>query len=172
MRLAIDLDGVVCNFDAYITKKLGECDHSLYSLEARYPDKLKEIQRLVTHRRTYSHLYPIPGALWGLDQLYKAGHKILFCTARPIEYRVTEQWLANFKIQYFDLYQGKREEKAAFVRTLNPDVVIEDSADIAEDIGLDVILYSQPWNQESKLPKMKDWVEIVDYIQDKDSSNR
>jgi len=87
-RICIDLDGVICDF-----KREGE---------------------------TYADVRPITGAIEKLNELRENGHYIIIQTARHMKTchgnvgqvisrvgLITQQWLANHKVPYDEIYFGK-----------------------------------------------------------------
>ena len=130
MRLVFDIDGVVADFDRAAVKRFGDCDRSLYSLTARWPDKADEVRAFVNDPVTYEWVEPIPGAQTVLRALKEFGFELIYATARPggLEMReLTALWLRAYDIPYDEVYVVPFADKANLVHSLMPLAVFEDA---------------------------------------------
>lgn len=161
MKIVVDLDGVVCDFNAAAIAEFGPCNEALFSLEERWPGKGKRLKEFVDNPSVYANLRPIPGAQEALVSLRMKGHYIIACTSRPPQTKyATEFWLATRWMQVDDLYVVGWKEKASFVMSLDPGVVIDDApAHILpmQELGLLTIAYDQPWNRELTGYRVTNW---------------
>lgn len=65
---------------------------------------------ICTEERTFERplARPLPGAKEQINKWYKAGHTIIFWTARGWEqYKVTEKWLKDNGFKYHQILMGK-----------------------------------------------------------------
>jgi len=116
------------------------------------------------------HAPPITGAIEGLSALSR--HEIWLVTSRPMSTQsLTLSWLHDNKVSYDHIVFDRRGDKLAVGPTFN--VFIEDFTEEAytiADAGIFTILFDQPWNHTSILPKnckrVYDWNTILLLIND------
>ena len=114
------------------------------------------------------HAPAIKGAIEGLYELSR--HEIWLVTSRPMfTQNLTSSWLHNNKINYDHIVFNRRGNKLSVGPTF--DVFIEDFLEEAYAIaeaGIFTILFNQPWNNTSILPKnctrVYDWNTILRLI--------
>lgn len=166
MRLVFDMDGVVADFEGYAVKRFGECDRSLYSLTARWPDRADEVRAFVNDHETYERLYPIAGAQMMLRALKEFGFELIYATARPggLEMReLTAMWLRAYDIPHDDVYVVPFADKAGLVHSLGPAAVFEDAPEQIAAMRakyLNVVTYVQPWNKYELGIRAHDWADV------------
>jgi 5'(3')-deoxyribonucleotidase len=108
MRLGIDLDGVVADFDggwiAHYTAEFGvdprpeQVGWDLLHRQTHFTD-MSAFWDWVHHRNLFRRLEPIPGALDGLDKLASAGHEIVIISAKPARaVPDTLHWIAEHRL--------------------------------------------------------------------------
>ncbi|MFC2068493.1 hypothetical protein ACFLTP_05755, partial [Chloroflexota bacterium] len=113
---------------------------------------------------------PIKGAIEGLSALSK--HEIWLVTSRPISTQDhTLTWLHDNKVSYDRIVFDRRGDKLSVGPKF--DVFVEDFIEEANTIaeaGIFTILFDQPWNNTSMMPKnckrVYNWNTIVLLIND------
>ena len=150
-----DLDGVVADFSGASVDHFGPADISHYSLEARWPDKKREVQDFVTNPLTYLFLRPIPGVREAINRIRKAGFTPIAVTARPATrgmWLATWLWLKLHRINLEGPYLVPFSEKVQRLTThVRPWAIIDDSPNHLRDFALyhkslTVFCLSQAWN--------------------------
>lgn len=169
MRIALDIDGVVCDF-------AGPCNSWLASALGReripitrwdwYRDYGEPLGRRAWRlfwghaedTEFFNHLPIIHGAKKGVDALFDQGHDVRFITARnPLQFgRQTREWLARHDLPVDVLYA---EHKADHIDEF--DVLVDDAPRHLADwrrAGGQPLVFNQPWNKEcASWPGVSDW---------------
>lgn len=113
----------------------------------------------------FVNLPPIPDALKSIGELNKR-HKIYFITARnPSLSSSTYDWMIRHNLIQYPIYFYKN--KGYLGKKLGLDIHIDDGTHNIESVvneGITGLLYSQPWNQDSKFTKFKNWNDLIDEI--------
>lgn len=188
MRLGIDIDNVISNFDSELLKEYIKYDKSLRNTgivnkHAKYirngmfdwtddEDKLfykNNIERIA------KKLGVIDGAKECIDKLHKAGHFIFIITGRDNgeytdPYNMTREWLDKNNIYYDKLiltnaYDNKA--KTLKCKEYNIDIMLDDSVRICSDCinnGIEAILMDTPYNRYSNILRVKNWKEFYYYV--------
>ena len=162
--IGIDIDGVIVDIGKAMLPLL--CEASARPLEYDDLCSWNLGEALDINEETMNNIWtrffdsdalryapPIDGAINGLSTLGQ--HEIWLVTSRPISTKgLTLSWLYNNRVHYDQIVFSRRGEKfsagAAF------DIFIEDFLEettILAKTGISAILFNQPWNQSSILPK-------------------
>ncbi|MFC2035979.1 hypothetical protein ACFLUJ_07675 [Chloroflexota bacterium] len=120
------------------------------------------------------HAPPIVGAIEGLSALSK--HDIWLVTSRPMSIKcLTLSWLHNNNVSYDHIVFNRRGDKLAVGPVF--DVFIEDfieEACVIAEADIFTILFDQPWNHTSILPKnckrVYDWSTILSLVNNLEQS--
>ncbi len=122
------------------------------------PECGKGIYKFLSHPDFYKRTHPIDGAIWGVGELRRRGHKIVFVTSGVFPEK--ERWVE------FLGFGGKRdivftEQKELVVG----DIMIDDYQPNIKawyEIGKHAILFDRPWNQTTPWhPRAKTWEDAV-----------
>ena len=153
MKIAIDLDGVICDIVLSIMKSVEDkynvriyeswiFDHNLSSVFG-----ISEIEKNnIIHKSIFQEHLAVVGALEGLSKL-KRKHDLQILTSRGLEYREgTKKWLhdkglKNIKISFQEEWQNKEDHF---------DIVIDDRPEkLASfaDKAKYLILFFREWNK-------------------------
>lgn len=174
MRIGIDIDGTVNNFQdiasKYIEKEYGfKWDGNSYEI---YPNLTsKEIHDFMSrHNQDFlNEVKPLEYARQGIVDLLNAKNQVFFITAR--DYSVAEdtlQWLKKNKFMYTDIYFNCGN-KVATCKWKELDYMIEDCPynlmELAKN-NIPFIVYDQKYNQEIKgeVYRSNNWEHIIDFL--------
>jgi uncharacterized HAD superfamily protein len=178
IKIGIDIDGVIVDLVSSMLPLLSKyCGRSVCYSDIRcfdigkalkIEDKMEDIWTEVDNGNILRVAPPIKGAIIGLSELSE--HDIWLVTSRPKSSRSdTELWLRENRVEFDKLKFVDTGDKVPVVRAL--DVFLEDSLETAcavAEAGIDSLLFDQPWNQCSKLPRrcerVKDWKDVGMYI--------
>ena len=183
--IGIDIDGVIVDLVKAILPLVSKvCTRpvsyqDLWSWDLRMALNIDETTMTNTWKQIHDgdlfrHAPPIKGAIEGLSILSK--HEIWLVTSRPISTKSnTLSWLHENKVSYNHLVFARRGNKLSVGSTF--DVFVEDYIEevytIAE-AGISTILFDQPWNKTSILPRnckrVYDWNAITLLINDLEES--
>lgn len=156
MRLGIDLDGVVADFDGgWAARYVEEFGRPLPDRPAVW-DRLHELTHFpdmdafwdwVHHRQIFRHLPVIPGALESLRRLAAAGHEIVIISAKADRsIPDTLGWIAEHQLPTREIHF--RREKY----TVECDAYLDDSPEYLPELVTHrpyalVCRMVAPWNQ-------------------------
>jgi 5'(3')-deoxyribonucleotidase len=130
MRLGIDLDGVVADFDngwlgryhsEFGVRPASQVEWDGLHRTTHFPD-MAAFWEWIQQRRVFRHLEPIPGALAGLTALAADGHEIVIISAKP-EWAVpdTLHWIAEHRLPTREIHFRNDKHRVAC------DVYLDDS---------------------------------------------
>ena len=186
MRIGIDIDNCISNFDDVLLEEYIKHDKELrntgiindkpYYLTVDMFDWSKEenddfyynnIQRIAMS------LKPLNNAKEVIDKLKADGNEIYIITSRDNgEYinpeEMTRKWLEKYDIYFDKLILTGRHEKGPVCKENNIDIMIEDSIKNCEDIennGVKCYIMNTRYNQEeTRFERVKTWNEIYSKI--------
>jgi 5'(3')-deoxyribonucleotidase len=161
MRLGIDLDGVVADFNAgWIRLHRDEFGSDLRPEMVTTWDGLHELGGFADMRAfwrwargsderpsIFRHLDPYPGAVETLRELDGAGHEIVIVTTKPRWARTdTFRWLADHDLPTAEVHMIERKY------LVDCDVYLDDSPHVLPDLvrhrpGALVCRFVRPWNR-------------------------
>lgn len=152
--IAVDIDGVLANFEKQFCEDFGYDNRLTYSLEERYPQIDPEIIReYVANPEVYKDLEPIFGGLMFCRQAHQRGWYILLVTSRDKKLReVTRNWLARYGAVYNEIIFTKNKREAILdydnINASRPvSIVVDDSPDVLESMPEKYgVAWNQPWN--------------------------
>lgn len=153
--IAVDIDGVLCNFERGFSEAFGDGISSPYELEERYPHLNPElIREWVKTPENYRDLEPIFGGLLFTRQAQQRGWYILLVTSRDkVLQEVTKNWLARYGAVYNEIIftMDKREsimEYDALHSSRPVKIVVDDSVAVLENMPEKYgIAMANPWNR-------------------------
>ena len=188
MRLGIDIDNVISNFDSELLKEYIKYDKNLRNTgivnkQAKYirsgmfdwtddEDKLfykNNIERIA------KKLGVIDGAKEYIDKLHKAGHLIFIITGRDNgeytdPYNMTREWLDKNNIYYDKLIlTDAYNKKGKVIKCLenNIDIMIDDSVGNCKSCiqnNIKTFLMDTPYNRFADIPRVNSWKEFYEVI--------
>lgn len=153
--IAVDIDGVIADFEGKFCEDFGDQNRHLYSLEARYPELDPQlINEYVANPENYRDLAPIFGGILFCHQAHQRGWFVLLVTSRNVALRdVTKMWLDRYGVVYDDLLFAKNKMEALEdYNFINPSrkvqIVVDDSEAVLESMEdkYYCVAWSQPWN--------------------------
>ena len=187
MRIGIDIDNVISNFDEVLKKEFlihdkdlrntGIVDENLYITEGMFDWSKEEINSFYypNIERIAKSLTLVDGSKEYIDKLKSDGHFICIITGRdneeysnPVE--MTKEWLNDYNIYYDELIftDGREKSSKAKVCTKNSiDIMIDDSSKICKsclDNGIVSLLMDKPCNRNVNIPRVKSWEDIYNFI--------
>lgn len=158
--IAVDIDGVVADFEGEFCDRFGYENRHLVNLEARYPEiDAGIIQEFVNSPESYENLAPIFGGYLLLRQAKSLGFYVVLITSRPKNCaEVTREWLEGNDTPYHELWYAKN--KAQAIQEYNQmyphrpvRVLIDDIAENLRNLpdGVVGISWQQEWNTDYPL---------------------
>lgn len=157
--MAIDIDGVLADFEEEFCQKFGSDNRRLFSLSARYPTLDKGlIDEFVSNEQTYEHLVPLFGGILLANQASLFGYYVLLMTARPRSVaQITKEWLEGFNVNYNEIWFSS--DKKIAVQEYNRmyprrpiQVVVDDNPEtvtrVGGILGVKSFAWEQPWNED------------------------
>lgn len=156
--IAVDIDGVLANFEKKFCEDFGYENRDLYSLEARYPELDPAlIKEYVNNPDNYVDLEPIFGGLLFCRQAHQRGWYILLVTSRnPSLADVTRQWLAKYGAVYHELMFAKDKREAIYdweeieiwdCKKPPVSIVVDDSVSVLESMPEKYcVAWDSEWN--------------------------
>lgn len=181
VRLGIDIDGVLANFDIQYRRLLksrfgiilARRDVTRFNIPELVGLSQKDSEKIIEEfreRRLWENLSLVRGVLPFIKYI-NANCSVTVVTSRPLELKeMTEKWLARKKIRYERLMLTAGGSKwTAFEKTAGkPDYFIEDCLEYAlslADKGIQVLLLDCPWNRgpvkHPNIKRMAGFDEIV-----------
>ena len=184
--IGIDIDGVIVDFGSVILPLLSEvcarpvmyqdlCSWDLSKALNIDEEIMANTWKQILDSDLLRHAPPIKGAIEGLSVLSK--HEIWLVTSRSVSMQnLTSSWLHDNKVSYNQLVFDRLGNKHLVGPTF--DVFVEDFIEEAYTIaeaGISTILFDQPWNKTSTLPKnckrVYEWNAILSLIGNLEEKN-
>ena len=189
MRIGIDIDNVISNFDDTLLKEYLKHDKELrntgiinenseYLRKGMFDWTEKEEKSFYNANieEFAKKLKPLEDVSYYIKKLKEDGHKIYIITGRDNgeytnPYKLTEEWLNRYDIIYDKLLFTNAYDKHAKTEVCvenNIDLMIEDSTRISLDLinnGIKVFTMNTRYNQkEQSLDRVSKWKEIYERI--------
>lgn len=188
MKIGIDIDNVISNFNDELLKEYLKHDKELRNTGIINEDVFirygmfdwteKEETEFYKNNieRIAIKLKPIHRATETIKKLKEDGNEIIIISGRNNgeynnPYKLTEEWLAKYNIVYDKLILTNaynKEEKANVCKENNIDIMIEDSTQTAvniEKIGTNVLFMNTRYNKNNEnFEKVSNWKEIYSKI--------
>ncbi len=188
MKIGIDIDNVISNFNDELLKEYLKHDKELRNTGIINEDVFirygmfdwteKEETEFYKNNieRIAIKLKPIHRATETIKKLKEDGNEIIIISGRDNgeynnPYNLTEEWLAKYNIVYDKLILTNaynKEEKANVCKENNIDIMIEDSTQTAvniEKIGTNVLFMNTRYNKNNEnFEKVSNWKEIYSKI--------
>ena len=180
MKLGIDLDGVVSDYQTYFLESFNERFGTNYILQdwkdySFIPEGFtKEAfwKMIEEHAKigAWRYLSPIEGAIEGITTLSQ--HNSIHLISHKLEEAKADTitWLSEHKIPYDSISFTLDKSRMAYI--LGIDIMIEDSYKNAVEVastGIETLLFDRPWNREETttplIQRVQNWKEIVDICQ-------
>lgn len=190
MKLGIDIDNVISNFNEELLKEYINHDKELRNTgvvneNAEYIRggmfDWTEDEELDFYRnnieRIAKNLKVKAGAKEYLDKLIEDGHVIYIISARDNgeysePYNMTKKWLDDNYINYHNLiltksYRNDNHGKTNKCLENNIDIMIDDSYKICRDCiehNITTLLMDTPYNRKVDIPRVHNWKEAYEFI--------
>ena len=188
MKIGIDIDNVISNFNDELLKEYLKHDKELRNTGIINIDVFirygmfdwteKEETEFYKNsiERIAIKLKPIHRATETIKKLKEDGNEIIIISGRNNgeynnPYKLTEEWLAKYNIVYDKLILTNaynKEEKANVCKENNIDIMIEDSTQTAvniEKVGTKVLFMNTRYNKNNEnFEKVSNWKEIYSKI--------
>lgn len=193
MKIGIDIDNVISNFNEILLNEYVEHDKSLrgngiinkdvyirkmfdWSAEEEALFYKNNIERIV------KNLNIIDGAKEYIDKIKSDGNLIYIITGRdngeysdPIN--MTKDWLNKFNVYYDELLftdAYDKESKADICVKEQIDIMIDDSINMCTNCigkGIKTFIMDTQYNREANIPRVHNWKEIYEVIKNEKESN-
>ncbi|MFR8233117.1 MAG: 5' nucleotidase, NT5C type [Clostridia bacterium] len=184
MKIGIDIDNVISNFNDELLKEYLKHDKELrntgiingnvFIRYGMFDWTEKEETEFYKNNieRIATKLKPLNRASETIKKLKEDGNEIIIISGRNNgeynnPYKLTEEWLAKYNIVYDKLILTNaynKEEKANVCKENNIDIMIEDSTQTAiniEKVGTKVLFMNTRYNKNNEnLEKVSNWKEI------------
>lgn len=188
MKIGIDIDNVISNFNDELLKEYLKHDKELRNTGIINKDVFirygmfdwteKEETEFYKNsiERIAIKLKPIHRATETIKKIKEDGNEIIIISGRNNgeynnPYKLTEEWLAKYNIVYDKLILTNaynKEEKANVCKENNIDIMIEDSTQTAvniEKVGTKVLFMNTRYNKNNEnFEKVSNWKEIYSKI--------
>lgn len=190
MRIGIDIDNVISNFNEVLLNEFINHDKELgnsgipnekadYITRGMFNWTENEVNDFYHNNieRIAKSLTVIDGAKEYIDKLKQDGHIIYIITGRDNgeysdPYNMTKEWLNKFNIFYNELiltnaYKNDKHGKTEKCLENNIDIMIDDSVHICMDCiesGITTLIMDTPYNRQENIPRVHNWQELYDYI--------
>jgi len=177
LKLAIDIDGVVCDLASSICKRISKkyginlnvSDITRWNMQTDKFDFYSEIKEAQRSPEFMINLKPIDGAREAIEKLFFS-YQIIFVTARPVTCLLsTQAWVTRY-FGDIPIYHLPGEGGHGVKETIDFDILIDDSpVNVlrALDVGRRVIIYTQPWNEsfrDHRVIRVKNWKEVLEVL--------
>ncbi len=147
-KIILDIDGVLADFEGAFCEEFGYDRRELVSLESRYPNQARRINKFINDGFVYKNLKPIQLGLDIADFLNENGFDIHIVTSRPFGLdSVTRGWLKRHGVN-FSTYTSDRS-KTGTIALAKPLCAVDDLFSVHQTLlkhNIPTIIVSQPWN--------------------------
>jgi len=171
MIILCDVDGVVADllsewvrrYNAKYDDDLSPEDITEWDMHRNVkPECGTDIHNFLRMPNLYSMVEPIPGALEGIQELRRRGHRVVFVTAAVVgSMDQKARWLKRhgFLTDLNDLIVAQDKS------LVQGQVLIDDGAHNIETFPGYALLYKAPHNEQFVWPfRADDWAEVIDQI--------
>ena len=189
MRIGIDIDNVISNFDEVLLKECLNYDKNLrntgivnknadYIKTGMFDWSKEELDDFYYNNieRIANNLNTLDKAPEYIKKLRQDGHEIYIISGRDNgeysdPYKLTYDWLKKYNIEYDKLiltnaYNSQEKAKACIENDIN--IMIDDSPRIlleVENMGITALIMDTPYNRKiDNLKRMHNWKEIYEFI--------
>lgn len=179
MRILIDMDGVLSDFDGEFLKRWRERypdkfyvpieERTTFYVKQQYPDDLKPlVSEIVLEPGFFRDMMPIEGGKEALDEMDDLGHEVFICTSPLSAYKncVLE------KFEWVDRVIGAKWVKSIILtkdKTLvKADYIIDDKPEITgveHTPSWEHILYDRPYNRKADKKRLtwSNWKSVLEF---------
>jgi uncharacterized HAD superfamily protein len=180
MDIGVDIDGVIADADTQFRKymkKIFKRDFRRSEVKSfKYEEcfefteyEFKKLYNLFSEEEIWITMEPIKGAIESLKKISK-NNRIIIATSRPyITKEVTARWLKKYNVPYDQIhFTLDKKHLLPEATEYQFDFFLEDHPDFAQKIaktGIQVLLFSYPWNESvrkhPKIRRVSGWDEVL-----------
>lgn len=179
MKIALDVDGVVCNLYEEIYYRLERDGYDPIPHEKLHSFKIEDnvnslskewIKEQFRDNTFWLNTKPFQDAWLMINKWFMSGHDVYLVTCRwSNTLDPTLRWLSEWDIPFNDISMGNVHlEKYKFLERVGADLMVEDRLDEANEVakrGITSFLIDKPYNQgKTKAKRIKNLYEVDEII--------
>jgi 5'-nucleotidase len=170
MRLLIDMDGVLADFEAGFLEAwraqhpelpyIPVAERQLFYLSEEYPSELRPLVReVLTAPGFFRNLAPLPGGLEALQALEGLGHQVFICTSPLRAY----QNCVGEKFAWVDAHLGQAWVKRIVLTSdktlVQGDILVDDRPEVTgiQTPSWEHVVFDAPYNRASPSRRRINW---------------
>jgi 5'-nucleotidase len=170
MRILVDMDGVIADFEGGFLDRFRQCHPDLpyiplnqrncFYVKEQYPEDIGPLlEEIYLSKGFYLELPPIEGSVEALTELSKKDYDVYICTSPLLKNPYCLQEKYDWIINHLGEDWAKRMVIAKDKTIIQGDILIDDKPDIKgiQKPTWEHIIYSQPYNEQITSKRRITW---------------